>query len=117
MVTLSGKSCSTTLPEAMRVLLPMRIGPSSLAPAPMSTLSPMDGGVALPGVFSGAAQGNLMINRTVVPDFRGFADHDAHPVVDEQLSADLRAGMNLDAGLFPAPLADPSGQVKPVMPV
>ena len=38
------------------------------------------------------------------------AEDDAHAVVDEQALADLRAGVDLDAGLMPAPLADPSGK-------
>ena len=34
-----------------------------------------DGGVTFAGVFSGAAQGYLVVNRAVVTDFGGFAEH------------------------------------------
>ena len=43
------------------------------------------------------AEGDLVVNIAVVPDFRGFADHDPHPMVDDEASSDLRGGMNLDS--------------------
>ena len=39
-----------------------------------------------------------MVEHHVVADLGGLADHDAHAVVDEEASADRRAGMDLDAG-------------------
>ena len=54
--------------------------------------------VALAGVVAGAAEGHAVVNRAVVPDFRGLTDDDAHAVVDEQAAADRRARVDFDAG-------------------
>ena len=70
------------------------------------------GGVALAGVLAGAAQGDAVVDGAVVADLGGLAKDDAHAVVDEQPAADGGAGVNLDAGLVAAPLADPPGQEK-----
>ena len=51
-----------------------------------------------------------MVDGAVVADLRRLAKDDAHAVVDEQALADLCAGVDLDAGLMPAPLADPAGK-------
>ena len=50
------------------------------------------GRVALAGLEPGAAQRDALIERHVVADFGRLADHDAHPVVDEQPVADCAAG-------------------------
>jgi hypothetical protein len=42
-VQLAGRLHSTTLPAPMRALSPMYTGPSTLVPAPMSTLLPRVG--------------------------------------------------------------------------
>ena len=39
-----------------------------------------------------------MIERNSLTNHRGLADHHAHPVVDEEPTADLGRGMNLDSG-------------------
>src|SRR5699024_8967473 len=52
------------------------------------------------------------VDGAVVPDLGGLAKDDAHAVVDEQPPADGGAGMDLDARLVAAPLADPPGQEK-----
>ena len=57
--------------------------------------------MALAGVLAGAAQGDPVIDGAVVADLGGLTENDAHAVVDEQLVADLGAGMNLNAGQVP----------------
>src|SRR5690606_1916706 len=53
----------------------------------------------LPGVIlCPSAEGDAVIEQHVVADLGGLADYHAHPMVDEEPSADLRAGMDLDAG-------------------
>ena len=69
------------------------------------------------GVFAGAAQGHLVVNRAVVADLGGFAEHDAHAVVNEQAAPDFGAGVNFNAGKAAAPLADHAGQEKTLMTV
>jgi hypothetical protein len=43
-----------------------------------------------------------MVERAIVTDFGGLADHHAHPVVDEDPPADGGAGVDLDAREEPA---------------
>ena len=57
-----------------------------------------EGGVALAGFFPGAAERDALIEKAVIPDLGGFADDDAHAVIDEETAADGGAGMNFDAG-------------------
>ena len=68
--------------------------------------------MALAGVLAGAAQRHAVVEGAVVADHGGLAEHDAHAVVDEQAPADPGTGVDLDAGLMPAALADPSRQKK-----
>jgi hypothetical protein len=64
-----------------------------------------------------AAEGNPLVKRDVVPDFRRFADHDAHRMIDEQAAADAGAGMDLDTGEDTRELRNhPCRQKKPVSP-
>src|SRR5262249_34915468 len=56
------------------------------------------GRVALALVPGGAAQGHAVVQRAVVAELGGLADHHAHAVVDESAPADLRPRMDLDAG-------------------
>ena len=44
-----------------------------------------------------SAQGNTVIEKDVVADFRGLADDHAHAVVDEKLPADDRGGVDFDS--------------------
>jgi len=71
--------------------------------------------VALAGVLAGAAQRDAVVDGAVVADLGGLAEDDAHAVIDEQALADLCAGVDLDAGLMPAVLADPAGQEEVLM--
>ena len=50
-----------------------------------------DGRVALAGVMAGAAERDPVVDRAVVSNLSGFANDDAHAVVDEQAAADGRA--------------------------
>ena len=50
---------------------------------------------------AGAAERDALVDENVVADFRGLAHHDAHPVVDEQATADFSAGMDFDSGNEP----------------
>jgi len=47
---------------------------------------------------AGAAQRDALVERDVVADLGGLADHHAHAVVDEDALADDRARVDLDAG-------------------
>lgn len=46
----------------------------------------------------GAAERNVVIHGNVVADFGGFADDDAHAVVNEKTFADSCTGMDFNAG-------------------
>ena len=56
------------------------------------------GGVAFAGLVAGAAERDALIEHAVVAHDGGLANNDAHGVVDKEVLADLRGGMNLDAG-------------------
>src|SRR6185503_12305685 len=45
-----------------------------------------------------AAERHALVDGAAVADLRGLADHHAHAVIDEHARAELRAGMDLDAG-------------------
>src|SRR5690606_12275963 len=53
---------------------------------------------ALAFLPAGAAQRYAVVERAVVADFGGLADHHAHAMVDEEAPADAGAGMDLDTG-------------------
>ena len=80
------------------------------------------GRVAFSGVLAGAAECDILVERTVVADFSSFADNDARAVVDKQTLADLSAGVYLNAGSVAAALGYPPGNeempvfVEPVRP-
>src|SRR5688572_11283967 len=44
------------------------------------------------------AERHALVERDAITDDRGLADHDAGAVVDEELAADRRAGVDVDAG-------------------
>ena len=76
--------------------------------------------MALAAVLTGTAEGYVLVYQAVVADDGGFADDDAHAVIDEQSLADGRAGMDLYAGFMPRALAEIAGDqlhivlIKPV---
>ncbi len=57
-----------------------------------------DRGMAFAAVFTGAAEGDVVKNNAVVADFGGFADDDAHAVIDKKSLADFGTGMDFNAG-------------------
>src|SRR5438477_4190419 len=63
-----------------------------------------------------AAQRDAVIERAVVADLGGFANDDAHAVIDEHPPADDCARMDLDPGEPPAPMREPAGK-PPLAPV
>ena len=62
--------------------------------------------VTLAGVLTGTAEGDTLVERTVVADLRRFTDDDACAVVDEEALADGRTGVDLNAGDRACCLAD-----------
>ena len=65
----------------------------------------------------GAAEGHPMIERAIIADLGGFADHDAHAVIDEQAAADARPGVDLDPGQYPPDMRhEAAGQIPAVLP-
>ena len=75
------------------------------------------GGVALALVLAGAAQGDPVVDQAVVADLRRLADDNAHAVVDDEPAADPGAGVDLNAGPEPAPLAHQPGNEEQPVPV
>ena len=58
-----------------------------------------------------------MIERAIIADLGGFADHDAHAVIDEQAAADARPGVDLDPGQYPPDMRhEAAGQIPAVLP-
>ncbi len=57
-----------------------------------------DGGVALAALEAGAAQRHTLVERHVVADLGGLADHHSCAVVDEQRLPDLGGRVDLHAG-------------------
>lgn len=57
-----------------------------------------DGGVAFAFVFPSASQSTPMKKDHIISDFGSLADHDAHPMIDEDALADGRAGMDFYPG-------------------
>ena len=54
--------------------------------------------MALAGGKAGAAECDALIERHVVADLSGLADHDTGAMIDEQTLADTRGRMYLDPG-------------------
>jgi len=69
-----------------------------------------EGGVAFPLFFAGAAESDSLVEEDIVADFGGFADDDAHAVIDEEAAANARAGVDFDAGEEAADLGEDAGE-------
>src|SRR5207253_7212587 len=54
--------------------------------------------VALAFIPAGAAEGHTLVKRDVIADLGGFADHNAHAVVDKEAPTDPGPRMDLDPG-------------------
>ena len=53
-----------------------------------------------------AAQRHALINRAIIAHHGSLADDHAQPVVDEHAMANLRAGVNFNAGAHPPEMAE-----------
>jgi hypothetical protein len=53
--------------------------------------------VPLPLLQAGAPQDGTSIHQDIITDFRGLSDHNAHAMVDEEATANLRSGVYLNA--------------------
>lgn len=73
--------------------------------------------VAFPGFLAGAAESDALIEEAIITDFGGFADDDAHSVIDEKTAADGGAGMNFDAGEPASGLGNQAGDERDAGPV
>ena len=67
-------------------------------------------------IKGGAAEGHALIQRAVVANLRGLANHHSHPVIDEQAFADTSSGMNLDPGQHPPDMGYETPGEQPAMP-
>ena len=94
-VEFGGTSWTTTELAPTLAPWPTVIGPSSLAPEPIVTLSSTVGW-RLPLREAGAAERDSLIERHAVADLGRLADHHAAAVVDEELVPDARRRMDLD---------------------
>ena len=66
--------------------------------------------MALAGLVTGAAERDALVEHAVVAHDGGFADDDAHGVVDKEALADLCGRMNLDAGDVAGDLREHTGE-------
>ena len=66
--------------------------------------------VALTGLVAGTAERDALVEHAVVAHNGGLADDDAHGMVDKEVLADLRGGMNLDAGDMTGELREHAGE-------
>ena len=66
---------------------------------------------------SSSAKRYAMIDLAVITDLRGLSDDHAHAMIDQQSSADLRAGMDLDPGPKTSDVGDETGQEKQMPPI
>ena len=104
-VAFGGTFVTTTEPAPMRAFSPIVTSPMTFAPAPTTTFV-AERRVALGAPRARAAERHALGQVAVVADDRRLADDDAHAVVDEEPLADLRAGVDLDAGEAPAEVRD-----------
>ena len=95
-VEFGGTSWITTVLAPILEPCPTTIGPSSFAPEPIVTLSSTVGW-RLPVANPVPPERHALVDRHVLADLGGLADHDAHAVVDEEARADLGRRMDLDA--------------------
>src|SRR3546814_4700627 len=58
----------------------------------------------------GAAQRHVLIDGDIIADLRGFADDNAEAMVDEQVAADRRSGMDVDPGQPARQMVDEAGE-------
>ena len=66
--------------------------------------------MALSAFLARSAKGYALINRAAVANLGGFADNDAHSVVNKHAAADFCRRMNLNAGAVPHNLRNCPGK-------
>ena len=66
--------------------------------------------MALAGLVAGTAERDALVEHAVVAHDGGFADDDAHGVVDKEVLANLRGRVNLDAGDVAGDLREHTGE-------
>ena len=86
----SGTLRSTTEPAPIRQLLPTVMLPRIFAPAANHHVVEQRR-MALAVLLAGSAERHALVERDVVADDGGLANHHAHAVIDKQAPADLRA--------------------------
>src|SRR5580658_4323391 len=69
----------------------------------------------LAALLAGPAERHTLVKRDIVTDHGSLTNHHAHAVIDEQTTADLRPGMDLDAGEQARHLRQPARQEKAVV--
>ena len=94
----------------MRLHPPTRMFPSTAAPAPISTPSPIFG-MPVAVLLAGAAERHRVQHRDVVADHRRLADDDGMGVVDHDPVAHPGAGMDVDPEHLRGPHLDEIGHV------
>jgi hypothetical protein len=62
------------------------------------------------------AQGHAVVERHVIAELAGFADDDAHAMIDKQVAADLRARMDFDTRQPSGDLRYQAGHKGPLAP-
>src|SRR5580693_9408091 len=63
--------------------------------------------------LAGSAERHVLIHEHVVADLTGFADDDAHAVIDKKAAPDFRTGMNFNTGHGTGELRGDPGQGEP----
>lgn len=66
--------------------------------------------MAFAGLVAGAAERDALVEHAAVAHDGSLANNDAHGVVDKEMLADLRGGMNLDAGDVAGDLREHPGE-------
>ena len=88
---LDGTGLTTTALAPIRLSSPILIGAEDLGSG-ADGHAVADGGMAFPGIGAAAAEGDAVVHRDVVAHLRGFSDHHAGRVVDEQAGAEDAPG-------------------------
>src|SRR5258706_10984779 len=58
-------------------------------------------GMTFPPFLTSSSQGHTLVERDIVTNDSGLADHHSHPMVDEKTFSNLSAWMNLNTGKPP----------------
>ena len=72
--------------------------------------------MALSGCPGDAAQSDAVIKRHIVANYRSFADHDTHAMVNKKPPANAGPGMNFYASKHPTQMRDKAAEQAQAMP-